>query len=194
MADKIITVATLRGWLDLSESQYDTQLATIIEGLTTQFEEVAQRHIVADTRTDIYDGSGTHNLYLHEPAKAITSVHQDADQDWTSSNLISSSDYLLLPNAGHNRMRLHYTDNIWIPLQANVRVVYEVGFDTIPSDLTRAARTQAAFEWNRLDASRKGLDTLEDINLDEWEQTFREVRGLLPEVRDVVEEYIPRRL
>lgn len=185
----VITVANAQTWLDVTGD--DAVLQILIDRAVEAMERAAGRHLDAATVTEVLDGNGDYSLWLQEPpdggADGVTSVHVSSDQEWTSSNLVDSDDYLV------NECELIYLDHVWTKGQQNVRVIYSGGFATVPDDVVGACYEQVAADYQRWLAAKKGFNILDTVRIENWTMQFRKFTGLEPQVERVCKTYRPAR-
>ena len=74
------------------------------------------------------------------PITAITSIHDDPDEEYTSADLVASSDYNQRGLHGEIiRLKADSLHGGWSRSDHAIKVVYTAGFSSVPDDLTHAA-------------------------------------------------------
>ena len=147
MAD-LTALSDVALWLEQQDGQGalisdtdGTLIGELITAVSVGMEGDAGRQFGLQTYTETYDGRGGTQLPLrNRPIVAVTSVAIDG----VTLPRLSSA------HAGYyfDTTRLLLTGYRFAPGAANVLVVYEAGFATIPADL-RLAATQIAGTWYR---------------------------------------------
>lgn len=136
----ITTVARCKQFRGIapSNTEHDAELARLIEAVQSWLEGRCGRVFDRDTVTEYHDGSRGRNslMVARPPIISITSIHDDPAQLWGSETEIDPSDYYIeSASAGIVRLRSGW----FADALRNVRIVYEGGYDPIPSDLEQAA-------------------------------------------------------
>lgn len=160
----ISTLAEMKAELGISDAENDNELTRRMEGLQTRFEEHLQRALARSVNAEELLDGGVYMLLLNRfPVESITSIHVDADQEWTAESLIDSDDYRLDKLRG----RVWYGtsgSNPWPAGRQNVRAVYTGGYvaagtsagagqTAMPEAIRTAFWMQLGFEWR----NRRGL-------------------------------------
>lgn len=136
----ITTVARCKQFRGIapSNTEHDAELARLIEAVQSWLEGRCGRVFDRGTVTEYHDGSRGRNslMVARPPIIGITSIHDDPAQLWSSETEIDPSDYYIeSASAGIVRLRSGW----FADAARNVRIVYEGGYDPIPSDLEQAA-------------------------------------------------------
>ncbi len=150
------TLANIKTHLRITsgDTTYDTQLETMIDGLSIAFNRYTRRDLLARDRTDYYDGDGSGILYVHHwPINSITSLHYDTDRDFDSDTLVATSDYFYNKDEGV----IELESGGFPDARKCIKLVSNAGFTSIPADLLMAFRDQVKAHW------RWWMDNLEKI-------------------------------
>ena len=151
----------------------DRQVRRLINGVSHQFNAHTGRKLKKRTLTEYYDGDGTALLNLDQyPIRSNStgiSVHViderqtfASDTDFGSTYKVAAADIDIREDEGQLQLR----DAVFTKGRANVKVVYEAGFETtasstnsehLPNDLQEAFFEQVHFLWSRSSSNRIGL-------------------------------------
>lgn len=158
----IATLNEIKQLLGINDSQEDAQLTRWISGLQQRIADFCRRNLLREaSATELFDG-GRKSIYLSRyPVESVASVHVSAEQDWTATSEITSSNYRLHSDRG--RIRYGLTGElVWPSGDQNVRIVYTGGFYAcyatpsaakyqMPEAIRRALAMQANHEWKHRD-------------------------------------------
>jgi hypothetical protein len=124
----------------------------ILNATTVRAEHIAKRLFAARSITKDLDGTGTPKLILPVwPVNSVSRVNIDSAGTFASADDIDSDDFRVYEDEGY--IALVYTT---FPVGFhNVRVVWNGGFSTIPSDLQFAAIE--CLKWNLLRLSGEAI-------------------------------------
>jgi hypothetical protein len=110
------------------DASVQAEAERLISVASRRCEDYCGRVLSAETVTRQLDGSGRRLLDVGDyPIRSVTSVHVDSDRAFGASTEVT--DYIIR-DAGYL-----YRDTPWPRGVANVRVVAEVGYQTVPADL-----------------------------------------------------------
>ncbi len=74
------------------------------------------------------------------PVTAITSIHDDPDEEYTSADLVAGSDYVQRGLHGEViRLKADSLHGGWSRSSHAIKVIYTAGYSTVPDDLVHAA-------------------------------------------------------
>jgi len=184
----LVTLANLQIHLGVATGTDDAVITAMGAAATEAMEQYAKRHLEDTEVTEYISGMGGHLLYLKEPPNAITSIHVDSGRAWAAASLVAAADYYL------DGCVVEYLDNAWTRAQRNIRAVYQAGFTAIPADIDRACKRQVADMYSFWGAEKRGMDVLESQNIEGWAQKFIARHGLVDEVKEILNHYLPARL
>lgn len=99
-----------------------------------------------DTTLTLYlDGPGGQELRLpYGPILSVTSVHDSDDRVYSSADLVAASDYEVYGDEFLIRLKDDSSHGFWGKERRAIKVVFVVGFSTIPEDIKHAAGLQVA--------------------------------------------------
>lgn len=183
----IVSLSDMKTYLGISGTTYDSQVTAMINAATKRMEQRAGRCFLPVTETIYLNGNGQEVIWLPEPADSVTSVHEDNTRTWDAGSLVSSEDYMV------DGCQLERLDTIWMLGQRNIKVVYSVGFSTMPADITDAAKVQVAAMFSTWLAAKKGQNILQSERIETWSRTYLERHALEPEVETICDSYAPER-
>jgi len=127
-------VASLTSWATVQarlslEAEQQATTEHLIAVASRRAEQHAKRTLAADAVTLQLDGTGTRRLDLREwPINSVTSVHVDSDLTFGADTEVT--DFGTISERG-----TLYRQGLWPKGYANVKVVANVGYATVPDDL-----------------------------------------------------------
>lgn len=163
--NELTTLANVREYLGIDDAQTDddTLLQNLITRESAAIEKECNRTFGDATYTEYHDGDGTDTVMLKQyPVNSITSIHDDTDRDYDSDTLIDSDDYVYDSDSGIVQL-----DGFsFVPGRQNVKVVYNAGYTTIPTDLEQACIMRVAIRYLQGKANINAFDSdnIERIN------------------------------
>ena len=127
----LLTVNDLKVEGNINVTTQDDLLLALSEAVQSLFGELTNRVMESATFTE-YHGmrSRSDKIFLKNiPVISITSIHDDPDWDYGSSDLLSSDDYTFNADSG-----IVFYDGIFFTGNENVKVVYVAGYtvNTLP--------------------------------------------------------------
>lgn len=145
---ELTTLANLKQYLDIDTDQTtdDTFLQNLITRISDDMERYCQRTFNASDLTEYYKGSGTRILLLRNyPVNSVTSIHDDTELEFGADTAIDSDD-IKISDAVNGTIILN--EGIFTESEKeNIKVVYNAGYSTIPSDLEQACIKMCAAEY-----------------------------------------------
>lgn len=188
----LLTLAEAKAYLGVSGSGDDSIITDMIGEAAGAMEDECGRHLDTATVTETVDGTGDYDLWLSEPPdggkSGITTIHEDADQSWTDTTLVSADDYLV------TRCRVERLDSIWLNAQRAVRVVYAAGYASPPARLKRLYKIQVAVLYSEWQRAKQGKNIVASMKQEGWSETYIQQNGLDPDVVAGLEAFRPARL
>ena len=137
----LITLEAAKQHLDIpsATTSEDDILTRFINSATKTIENYTDRKIKLRQYTEIQDGRGQDRLILrHFPCLKPTELWDDTTGEFTDvSNKLDSSEYALdgLPDNGIGVVLYNRRFSVG---RANIKIIYEAGYDPIPMDLQEA--------------------------------------------------------
>lgn len=152
----LCTVDQLKQYIVLGRSaQSDTPLlGTMITACSAAIEKYLGRTILADTYTEVRDGTGTGTMVLSNyPILSVASVAIGTPPA-TRIALTADTDFIV----GRNAIRA--LGSAWPRGVANVAIVYSAGYATVPADLADACAKWTALRYRQLERIGQSSKTL----------------------------------
>jgi len=144
--------------LSATTSTFDTQLEEFINGASWTLKEETTRFLKSQEITEYHDGDGSNLIMLkHWPVTSVTTLHSDSARSFGSDTLIASTDYQVYEDGGYI-----VVTSAGLDMGAKViKVVYDGGYTTIPSNLRMAAIEHASYLYEKfLKSHRVGLKSV----------------------------------
>ena len=133
----LTTTAAFKTAFNITTASHNTMIQNIITEMSEQIQghPKIDQYFKAANYTEYYNGDGTQFLVLRKiPINSITSIHDDIDRAYGADTLIDSDDYSFDADSGIVEFDLDYmTKGV-----KNVKVIYNAGYATIPSDVKMA--------------------------------------------------------
>ena len=133
----LISVTEYKQYADIDYSDEDTVLQSFVERATGMLEDFCNRGLTANTRTEVYDGSGTDVLRLRsKPVTDVASVEyatgvSGGSQVWdtlgTGSYYSDDAEGVLYRVSGIGETTRATIEGDWVRGKANYRVTYTGG-------------------------------------------------------------------
>jgi hypothetical protein len=183
----------------ITSTAHDTfigQLATRVSIMVARYcnrlapNGVSALEALGSDLTEYYDGTGEKDLQVvRYPLISVTSVHSDHARAFGAATLVAAADYymdkrngriVLMPNAN----TAFATQGIFVKGSANVKVVYQGGFATVPEDLK-----EAAILWASAIFARRRAVGIVSESIGAYSVTYQSTRGegsVPPEVRGLL--------
>lgn len=130
------------------------------------------------------DGPGGQELRLPVwPVTAVTSIYDDPDRNYTSSYLVSSSDYDTEGSEGLVILRPNATHGAWSTSRRAIKATFTGGYSTVPDDLALAACLMTRHVWDLKNTQGRGSVSQGEQNAQLRPETIPDV------VREVLEPF-----
>lgn len=157
----LVSLDSLKAFAGISGNAHDTVLQSILDSVEDFFCQQCSRApfaIAASGRTEVHDGTGTHELWLEYPASSLTSVALGYDP-LTPDETLDVSDPSVIVAAGARLSRVDGGTFGFAGAPLYVRVTYNASAD-LPQDAALAivrAATAVFRQRGSEDASRESL-------------------------------------
>jgi len=100
--------------------------------------------ILAKDYTEYHDGDGYNKIYPYNlPVNSITSIHISSDWDFDTESLVASGSYRIV-----NKQYVALKNTVFTKGEQNVQLIYNAGFETIPSDLKQVCIDEVIRAYN----------------------------------------------
>ena len=180
----LLTVGDLKTEFNKSDASHDDLLLALAESVQSLFGELTNRVIESAIFTEYHSiGSRGDKIFLKNiPVISITSIYDDPDWDYTSNDLLSSSDYTYDADSG-----IVYYDGYLFVGHNNIKVTYVAGHtvNTLPESWKQIWIRQAMHWFNEAKNKSHGQTS---INIPGGSTTKKELTdGLLPDFYALVE-------
>lgn len=155
----LVSLATLRGYLDVANSDQDGRLTEMINWMSAEVCNYCNRTFAKTTYTNIYlDGDGSDTLLLpNYPIVSVSDLRDDVDRDFGEDSIIDAEDYMPIADEGIIQLE---GDLVFSRGKKNIRVSFVAGYDTIPYDVQHAVLEWAATIWKKITEKRFGVQSV----------------------------------
>lgn len=156
-SNALVTLEIAKDFLDIASSNtdQDTKIARFINAASQMISNYCNREFELKTNTEYYDGRSTNAILLHQyPAYKPSSVKIDNDWVFDSTSEVSSNDFDVYPGGW-----LVAKSQIFIRGTKNIKVTYNSGYQTIPSDLQEACLMLVEYLYMHRNDRRSGVTT-----------------------------------
>ena len=140
--NELTTLANVKAYFVLgTDTGNDTLISTLIVNVTKEVQNYTRRKLVDDDYVEYYNGHGDNYLETNEyPINSIASIYDDIDRAYGASTLISSADYIFIAGTKNAEIgKIIYDGSVFDKGDQNIKISYNAGYATIPSDLEHAA-------------------------------------------------------
>jgi len=183
--NSLTTLAEVKTWVQIESitTTWDKILEKFIDSVSWQFNSFTKRRLKARDLTEYYEGNGTCKFMSPEyPINSIASLHIDSGRDYGDDTLIDAEAYT-------------FTKDGFIILDSStfsnspkaIKLVYNVGYITIPSDLEVAVLDQIKWLLKRHRGNQEGITTETTIN---GSVTVTEAGEILTTALEVLKRYM----
>jgi len=131
----LTSLANVKTQLDIPvlDTTQDTLLTRLILVASEAIEKYCGRHLAQVTLTEYYDGTRTPELIVDNWPVVVTGLYLDNEHAFGSETLVAASNYIVRDYI----IKLY--DGIWPRGVGNIKLVYQGGYASIPSDLEHGA-------------------------------------------------------
>lgn len=157
MINLLTNVESVKDYIGINTNTSDSYISSLISDISDVMLTAINRNLIKDTYTEYFDG-GKNVIHLKAyPIQQITSIHDDVDRVYGSSNLINSDDYAIYSDMGIIKF-----DYPTFKGNKNIKVVYVGGYEECPKDLELACKKLVSADYL---ISRTQNNTQEGMNL-----------------------------
>ncbi len=114
-----------------SNTTNDDVIAGMILQSSIRIENYCRRKLRARTFTDYYDGDNTPNLFVNQyPIISVTSLYDDSERNWTSTDLKAATDYIIKSDEGIIALSPYAVKGTYFYCGIqNIKLTYYAGYD-----------------------------------------------------------------
>lgn len=167
-ANALTTVANVQVWLKIPDSEMTTELTEKLENLinaaSQSIEEWTERILHLTEHTEFQDGRRNDKTITRQwPIWQIKELWIDSGQEFTDSRFqLDPSEYAVVDDDQAIQLlrNRQFSSGTY-----NVKIIYDAGYSTIPSDLTQACNVYV--EWMYLYNERNDVGRLAKTKSDE---------------------------
>jgi uncharacterized phiE125 gp8 family phage protein len=144
--------------INTANTDDDTLLTNLISMVSADIENECQRTFLATNHTEYYKGDGTSQLLVKQyPVNSVTSIYDDTDRVWGSDTQIDATEISISDRIGG---LIILEDDIFSESDdvENIKITYNAGYSTIPSDLEQACIKLCAADYLESKGLMKGVD------------------------------------
>jgi hypothetical protein len=160
----LITLSELKVRLNITDDDNDRLLINLISDVSGIIENYCGRHFTAADYTEYHDGNDEDEFNTDEwPINSIASIYDDPDRTFPSSTLVDADDYTFYANEGRVALLISGTiigrnfRTVFSYGRNNIKITYNAGYTTIPSDLKSIASEVIARKYKNVMDKRWGL-------------------------------------
>jgi hypothetical protein len=181
----LTTLIKAKAWLGVApapDTTDDDEIEKLIDSVSWQYNSFTKRRLLARDLTEYYEGDGTPVFLSPEyPINTITTLHIDSERAYGADTLINSAKYTF-----DKQGFIKLDESTFSTSPKAVKLVYNVGYATIPLDLNVACLDQIKWLFRRHIKNEEGITTEATIN---GSVTVTEVGEILETALKVLERY-----
>jgi hypothetical protein len=191
------TIARVKALLDITSSNYDAVLTTIVSAVSKRIETYLDRPLERTSRTETYPIRPRQNkLFLRAyPVDSITSIKIATDWDYAAATAVETDDYNVTSDTGTVHFSFYpitsYLDSNYEAAPDAIQVVYTGGFAANTTaliadypDIAFAADLQSVAMWRRRDTPQGN-----SINVGGSSISYEKPLNLVPDVIEALTPY-----
>jgi hypothetical protein len=153
--------------IGINTDDYDLLLLDLIDDVSAIIETYCGRHFNAVDYVEYQDGTGEEYFLTDEwPINSIASIYDDPDRVFSSSSLVDPTYYTYYANEG--KVSLVATGSIigvnlytiFSSGRQNIKITYNAGYSTIPSDLKMIASEIMMKKFKNIQDKRIGITSV----------------------------------
>lgn len=186
---KLVTIADMKTYLEISSSNFDDLLTLIVEDISSRIQHFTNRYLKKEERTEYFDVRNSRRDFQ------LKAYPIDLDEDFTASQYgiedTINSDYYVYEQSGVVR---YYTPRNNCNEPKCLSVTYSGGYDeiivgsetviSVPDDIRRACSRQVQFEFRR----RKDIG-VQSVTTPDGSISRAVSNEFLPEVENTLKSY-----
>lgn len=181
-ANDLCTLDQIKDYIGMTGSNavIDTVIESIITSVTELFQSMCGvKQFKSKSYTEYYSGDNKRSIFLNQrPVISVESVSIDSDWTWSADSTIGSDEYMVINN------EVLMKNDTFTYGDANIKVIYNAGYATIPDDLKLACIMETA----RIFKKRDNIDVTSKSYGDGGSVT-KYMEGMLPEVKIILKKY-----
>lgn len=163
----LIKLFEVKRRLGINTDDHDLLLIDLIEDVSSIIETYCGRHFSVADYIEYQDGTGEEYFLTNEwPINSIASIYDDPDRTFSSSSLVDTTYYTYYANEG--KVSLVSTDSIigvnlytiFSSGRQNIKITYNAGYTTIPSDLKMIASEIMMKKFKNIQDKRTGMTSI----------------------------------
>lgn len=136
--------------IDDADTEFDAELELLINACYKMLEGYIHHPLKSADYTKDLDGDGTNTLLLPiYPINSVTSIYDDPEREFAADTLIASTDYVVDNEEEVGTVRLFKNTTAFTKGIKNIRIAFNAGYTTIPSDAELACILLVSWFWNR---------------------------------------------
>ena len=140
----------------------DKQITALINEASDAINTQTFRELRKRTSTEFHTGDGTNILIPDQyPIVSITTLHDDLGRVYDAGTLIDNGDLVIMENRNKQTIRRDGSRflNGFAHGGNNLKLIYVVGLDPIPTDLRRACLDLIKYWWQNTEENRANITT-----------------------------------
>jgi|ERR1044071_1695302 hypothetical protein len=147
----LISLAQAKTFLKIpnATTSEDSFLESLINNVSSLASRYCARTFVSTAFTEYYDGDGSDKLYLRNyPIVSIANLYDDLLRTFGADSAIDITNDVLI-HAGAGIVQLWNNESAFAKGKANIKIVYNAGYASIPYDLQHATLLMVLFAYKR---------------------------------------------
>jgi len=163
-----------------SNSQVDDLLEDLITMVSDTFSKLCGvTQFKAQDYTEYYNGNGLTELHVDQrPVNSVSLLAEDYDWLWGTDSTYESTAYAIMDD------NIVLKDETFPEGRRNIKITYNAGYSTIPTDLNLACMLEVVKLYN----SKETIDVISK-SYGDGSAVTRFLGGLLPDVKNILRRY-----
>jgi phosphoribosyl-AMP cyclohydrolase len=147
----LVTLDEMIDFLAIEEptQEQENQIGFMLNMLSEFCDNYTNRDLLAADHTERLNGTGTQVLALSNypinSTSSTISAYIDPDWEFTADDKVDADDIYIDSENG----MIVYKDGIWTRGLANIKVIYNAGYESVPYDLQLSIQEAVAYFWER---------------------------------------------
>jgi len=156
----LVSLDDCKTYLGIDDSVKDSEIGYLMQAVSSWFNVMTGRKLVATDVTEYCDGMGTDTVFVDSypinSDAATIEVYVDPDKEFGADTQLDEDEIAIRGDAG----RIQRLGDTFPAGYGNVKVVYNGGYTEVPYDLRLAALETLGIMWRRMQEKNYDVTTI----------------------------------